>query len=75
MLEQFVLGGAFGEQRSHAAFPGLYLTQAVQGVAVSWLGQSGQIQTIESSPVDSLAWTHYRRIIHEHAPLCRADFQ
>ena len=75
ILEQFVLGGALGEQHSHAASPGLYLTQAVHVVAVSWLGQSGQVQTMESSPDDSLAWTHYRRIIHEHGPLRRADFQ
>ena len=75
ILEQVVLGGALGEQHSHAASPGLYLTQSIHGVAVSWLGQSGQVQTMESSPVDSLAWIHYRRIIHEHAPLRRADFQ
>lgn len=50
-------------------------SQAVDGVADSWLGQIGQVQTMESCPVDSLAWTHHRRIIHEQAPLRWADFQ
>ena len=35
----------------------------------------GQFQAIESSSIDSLAWTHYRRMIHEHARLRREDFQ
>lgn len=33
---------------------GLYLTQTVHGVTVSWPGQGRQVQTMKPSPVDFL---------------------
>ncbi len=73
---RYLSNSSLDEQRSHAASPGTlshaggsWRDSLVAGPRWARSRLWDHLQLILSS------WTHYRRIIHEHAPLRRADFQ